>query len=94
MKTKKLVINLSVLAVSAGISLLACEFASRLILHPADYLSVELASDPVLGMVPSNNTKAGGFDAWGFRNRVVPKTADRSQRIQSRPWRVRAEPVL
>jgi hypothetical protein len=34
-----------------------------------------MVQDDVLGAVPSATAKAG-FDAWGFRNREVPKTAD------------------
>ena len=76
MKSTATFMNLSVLLVSAAVALFLCEFASRLILHPADLLSVEMVSDQVLGAVPSTSTKAGGFDAWGFRNRAVPKTAE------------------
>ncbi len=76
MKARTALINFSVLAVSVGFGLLVCEFMSRLILNPADYLSVEIVQDKVLGGVPSPSTRAGGFDEWGFRNREVPKTAD------------------
>ena len=51
------------------------EFGARLVLNPSDYLGVEMVQDDVLGAVPSATAKAG-FDAWGFRNREVPKTAD------------------
>src|SRR5580700_1175979 len=70
-----LIANLALLAVSAGIGLLLCEFVSRLILNPADYLSVELVQNDILGAVlPSSAAK--GFDKWGFRNREVPITSD------------------
>jgi hypothetical protein len=75
MKIKKALINLGILTMSVGIGLLLCEFASRLILNPADYLGVGMVADNVLGAVASPSAKAG-FDAWGFRNREVPETAD------------------
>jgi hypothetical protein len=75
MKRKKFLINLSVLVVSVSLALLLCEFGSRLVLNPADYLSVGMVSDPVFGAIPSP-TARGGFDALGFRNRAVPETAD------------------
>lgn len=75
MKLKKVVINLSVFVVSIGIGLLICELGSRLVLNSADYLNVSMVRDPVFGAIPSP-TARGGFDALGFRNRTVPKTAD------------------
>jgi hypothetical protein len=69
-------LNLLLLAIAAGVGLLLCEGIARLTLRPADYLSVEMVKDDVLGAVPSSYTKAGGFDAWGFRNNEVPDTAD------------------
>jgi len=70
------VTNLLLLAMAGVFGLLLCEGIARLVLRPADYLSVEMVKDEVLGAVPSPHTKAGGFDAWGFRNREVPDTAD------------------
>jgi len=74
-KLRKASINICILALSLAIGLLLCEFLSRMILHSADFLSIEPVSDDVLGMVPSAATKAG-YDAWGFRNRQVPEQAD------------------
>jgi len=74
LKLKRILGNLALLLSSIGVSLLLCEFASRLVLHPADFLSVEMVSDPIYGAVPSS--KVSGFDALGFRNRSVPETAD------------------
>lgn len=74
MKLKKLFANLGILAVSVGFGLLVCELASRLVLNPADYLSVAMVKDDVLGAVPAPGTS--GFDRWGFRNPTVPRTAD------------------
>jgi hypothetical protein len=72
---KKVLINFSVLVVSAVVGLLLCEFASRLVLNPADYFDVGMVKDEVLGAAPSPSARAG-FDAWGFRNREVPETAE------------------
>lgn len=76
MRIRPVLINLTVFAVSVAIGVLLCEFGSRLVLNPADYLSVEMVQDPVLGAVPTPRTKANGFDAWGFRNLRVPGAAD------------------
>ena len=75
MKIRKALINLGLLAATTGIALLLGEFVARRFLNPSDYLGVEMVQDDVLGAVPSATSKAG-FDAWGFRNREVPKTAD------------------
>jgi len=72
---RKLAVNLFVLALTLAIGVLFCEFLSRMVLHSADFLSIEPVSDDILGMVPSAATKAG-YDAWGFRNRQVPEQAD------------------
>jgi hypothetical protein len=76
MKLKTHFVNLALLAVTAAFCLLLGEGIARLTLWPADYLSVEMVHDDVMGAVPSLHTKAGGLDAWGFRNREVPDTAD------------------
>ena len=76
MRLRKLITNCALFAVSAGFAVLLCEFVARLFLNPADYLSVEMVADQVLGAVPSLDTKASGFDKWGFRNREVPDTAE------------------
>ena len=60
---------------SACVGLLLCEFVSRLVLNPADFLKLEVVPNDVLGAVPSPSAM-GGFDRWGFRNRKVPETAD------------------
>ncbi len=75
MKIKKYVINLGVFLFSTAIGLLVVEFGARLVLNPSDFLSLEVVSDPVLGIVPSPSAMAG-FDKWGFRNREVPASAD------------------
>lgn len=76
MKRKARFVNLALLAATAAFCLLLGEGIARLMLRPADYLAVEMVHDDVMGAVPSAHTKAGGFDAWGFRNRRVPDTAD------------------
>lgn len=74
-RIKRALAGLAVIAVSVLAGLLLCEVASRLILHPADYFSVDMVSDNALGAVPSPRARSG-FDAWGFRNLKVPATAD------------------
>jgi hypothetical protein len=62
--------NTLVVLVSLGVGVLLCEFGARLVLNPADYLSVTMRPDPVVSRaVPPN---APGFDGWGFRNPAVP----------------------
>lgn len=73
--TKQFWMNLVVLGVSAAISVLLAEWGARMFLNPADYLSLEVISDPILGGVPSAATR-GAFDEWGFRNPSVPERAD------------------
>ena len=71
---RRVLTNLAVLVVASAAGLLLAEGAARLILSPADFLSVATIKDEVLGIrvVPG----AAGFDEWGFRNRRVPETAD------------------
>jgi hypothetical protein len=76
MSLKKLILNVSVLAVSVALGLLLCEGAARLILNPGDYLNVEMVGDEILGAVPSASARSHGFDEWGYRNRKVPETVD------------------
>jgi hypothetical protein len=75
MKIRAVLANVAVVAVSGLVGLIACEVVARIALNPSDYLSVEMAADEILGAVPSPSG-GGGFDAWGFRNPVVPETAD------------------
>src|SRR4029077_4374295 len=74
-RLRKAYVNVCILALSLGIGLLFCEFLSRVILHSADFLSIDTVNDNVLGMIPAPATRAG-YDAWGFRNRQVPEHAD------------------
>lgn len=76
MKLKTLFLNIVLLGSSVLASLAVCELGARLVLRPADYLSVDMVRDPILGGVPSAGTLNHGFDSWGFRNASVPKTAD------------------
>jgi hypothetical protein len=72
---RKILVNVTLFAVTTVIALLVGEFVARRFLNPSDYLGVEMVHDDVLGAVPSATAKAG-FDAWGFRNREIPKTGD------------------
>jgi hypothetical protein len=75
-KGKTALINLSVLALSIAAGMLLSEWGARMVLNPADYLSVGMVEDQILGATPSPAAKANGFDRWGFRNREVPKSSD------------------
>jgi hypothetical protein len=66
--------NALLLAISLAASVLLSEAGARLILNPADYLSVETVADDALGIRVAAGT--AGFDDWGFRNRGVPPSAD------------------
>jgi hypothetical protein len=67
--------NFVVLLFSMLVGLLLAEFGARLVLNRSDYLGVGMVNDSILGATPSQTAKAG-FDAWGFRNRGVPQTAE------------------
>lgn len=73
-KWKKTLGNIALMLVSSAIGLVLCEVGSRLIVNPADYLSVDMIEDSALGRVIRPGTT--GFDKWGFRNRTVPESAD------------------
>jgi hypothetical protein len=73
---KKIFINLCLIASSCVVGLLLCEWTARLLLNPADFLSVEMVPDPILGRIPSKSTRDSGFDDWGFRNSKVPTSAE------------------
>jgi hypothetical protein len=76
MRRASIFVNVGILGVSTLVGLVLCEAGVRLVLNPADYLSVDMVKDEVLGAVPSSHTGAGGFDDWGFRNAAVPHTVD------------------
>ena len=62
------------LIASVTASALIGEWLVRLVLDPVDYLAVDPVYDPVLRVRLEPN--AGGHDAWGFRNRSLPDSAD------------------
>ncbi|MCK5507324.1 MAG: hypothetical protein KAI50_02250 [Desulfobacterales bacterium] len=66
--------NLILILMSFIIGILLCEFGSRLLINPADYLSISMVPDEILGRVVPPNTSS--FDAWGFRNKEVPSKVD------------------
>jgi hypothetical protein len=66
--------NIAVALVSLFVAGLLCEGLGRLVLNPANYLSVRTVKDDVLGIrIPGGSA---GFDAWGFRNAAVPGQVD------------------
>ena len=66
--------NIVVLLVALAIGLAAGEGVVRLILNPADFLSVTTIADEALGIRVAPG--ASGFDEWGFRNPRVPAAAE------------------
>jgi hypothetical protein len=74
MKLKKLAVNSMIIIASVVIGLLMSEAVARLFLNPADYLSVSMKKDDILGSVIEPNAR--GFDAWGYRNESVPARVD------------------
>ena len=74
MKARQALANAVVFLVSLLVGIILCEAGARLVLNPADYLSVTTRSDPILGITIAPNSP--GFDSWGFRNAGVPETAD------------------
>jgi len=71
---RTILVNAAVAAVSILVGVLLCEVGARLVLNPADYLSVTTYSDDILGIKVAPNS--AGFDVWGFRNPGVPSSAD------------------
>jgi hypothetical protein len=74
MISKNTILNCLLIAVACLIGVFIAEVGARLILNPADYLSVTAVPDDQLGMVINSGSK--GFDDWGFRNREVPTKSD------------------
>lgn len=74
MKPKQILVNVAVMLTSLLVGTMLCEVGARLVLNPADYLSVTMLRDPVLGMTIAPGSP--GFDKWGFRNPVVPASVD------------------
>lgn len=54
--------------------LIVLEFASRWIIEPVNVLRPQLVDDSMLGHVIT--PRSGGHDAWGFRNSMVPASAE------------------
>lgn len=72
--TNGIVVKAIVLCVSGALTVLGCELLARIALNPADFLSPRTTGDDVLGIAVAPHSS--GFDEWGFRNSVVPATAD------------------
>src|SRR5690348_9513402 len=66
--------SLLLLLASVVVSLIIGEATLRLVFDPVDYLAPTLVSDSVLRFRVEPHS--GGHDAWGFRNKSVPKKAD------------------
>ena len=71
---RRRLLNVIVLLTALAVGLGLGEGVARLVLNPADFLSVTPIRDDVLGIrVPPG---AAGFDGWGFRNPRVPTAVD------------------
>jgi hypothetical protein len=74
MHARRAAVNGLVVLASLVVGALLSEFAARLALNPADYLSAATVPDDILGIRVAPGTV--GFDRWGFRNKGVPGSAD------------------
>jgi len=74
MKQYKPFANTLIVIVSALIGLLLSEAIARSFLNPADYLSVSMKRDEILGSIVVPGTP--GFDEWGYRNLAIPANVD------------------
>jgi hypothetical protein len=73
MTRRRMAATVVLLCASMAVAVLLCEAGARLLLNPADYLSVNTVADDVLGITVASGS--AGFDEWGFRNRRVPTAA-------------------
>lgn len=74
MNIRELTGGVLLVGLSTIVGLGLTEGGARLFLNAADYLSIEVVEDPVLGgVVPPNRS---GYDEWGFRNEGVPNSVD------------------
>jgi hypothetical protein len=71
---KRTAAKLSLLALTGLFCLVLLEGGVRLFVDPVNFLRPDLASDPILGRRIEGGS--GGHDAWGFRNRAVPESAE------------------
>ncbi|HDL64908.1 MAG TPA: hypothetical protein ENH12_05920 [Proteobacteria bacterium] len=70
---KKILINSLLVLGAVVFSLLVTEGISRIVFSPDDYLKPELLKDRFGVRIQPNSA---GHDAWGFRNKSVPRHAD------------------
>lgn len=71
---KKILINILLISISVLFSLLIGEGIIRIFCDPVDYLEPEMISDDILRFKIKPNS--AGHDAWGYRNKSIPKKAD------------------
>jgi hypothetical protein len=74
MNAKRITTAGAVVGVSMLLGIVLVEATSRLVLNPANVLSVTTLPDPILGMRIAPHS--AGFDEWGFRNPRVPERVD------------------
>lgn len=71
---KKVFINLLLSCFVISLVLVLGEFMIRIFFDPVDYLRPELIKDEILGHTIKENSAY--HDAWGFRNKHVPESAE------------------
>lgn len=71
---KRFFLTVTLLIGSVLLSLIIAEGILRIVLNPGDYLTPKIISDDVLGIAIEPNS--AGHDSWGFRNKLVPASAD------------------
>ena len=73
-KIKSVLVNSLLLIISTSFILLVSEFLIRQILEPIDYSRPSAKKDEILGH--KIEPYSGSHDAWGLRNRFIPKQVD------------------
>ena len=74
MNSRLAIAKATVVLLAILVALGLCELAARFVVNPADYLSVTVQPDNVLGMTIAPHS--AGLDAWGFRNPGIPSSAE------------------
>ena len=88
-RVKNVLGNLMLVVMSSVLILVIADLILRVVIHPGDFKPARMSPDPVLGHRVEPLTTL--HDAFGFRNRGVPKQAE-PPRILRRLLRLRMEP--
>src|SRR5215472_7496440 len=74
LKIKNYFICVLLMVLSISICLITMEFLLRIVFYPVDYLEPYLVEDDLLGVKVKPHSS--GHDSWGYRNKLVPTSAD------------------